>query len=107
MTLEKLCVRIESFNTGMKRRDIYILLFKYLAMMLMLGVFLCVAITSVTEMLAMLISGIVVVFGLTVVVLISITESEELFGTFRNYMKLWWVVLIVEAVLTVVVKLFV
>ena len=107
MTLEKLCVRIEGFNTGMKRKDIYILLSEYLAMMLMLGVFVCVAITSVTEMLAMLISGVAVVFGLTVVVLLSITESEELFSTFRNYMKLWWVVLIVEAVLTVVVKLFV
>ena len=107
MTLEKLCVRIEGLNTGMKRKDIYILLLEYLAVMLTLGVFVCVAITSVTEMLAMLISGVIVVFGLTVVVLISITESDELFSKFRNYMKLWWVALIVEVALTVVVKLFV
>lgn len=107
MTLEKLCLRIEGFKSDMKRKDIYILLFEFLAVMLMLGVFVCIAITSVTEMLALLVGGVVVVFGLTVVTLIGITETEEMFDTFQKYMKLWWVAILIEIALSVVIKLFV
>lgn len=107
MTLEKLCLRIEGFKPDMKRKDIYILLFEFLAVMLTLGVFVCIAITSVTEMLALLVGGVIVVFGLTVVTLIGITETEEMFDTFQKYMKLWWVAILIEIALSVVIKLFV
>lgn len=107
MTLEKLCLKIEDFKPGMKRKDIYILLFEFLAVMLMLGVFVCIAITSVTEMLALLVGGVIVVFGLTVVTLIGITETEEMFDIFQKYMRLWWVAVLVEVALSIVIKLFV
>ena len=107
MTLEKLCLKIESFKSDMKRKDIYILLFEFLAVMLMLGVFVCIAITSVTEMLALLIGGVIVVFGVTVVTLISVTETEEIFNSFQKYMRLWWVVVLIEIALSIVIKLFV
>lgn len=107
MTLEKLCLRIEGFKSDMKRKDIYILLFEFLAVMLMLGVFVCIAITSVTEMLSLLIGGVIVVFGVTVVTLISVTETEEIFNSFQKYMRLWWVVVLIEVALSVVIKLFV
>lgn len=107
MTLEKLCLKIESFKSDMKRKDIYILLFEFLAVMLMLGVFVCIAITSVTEMLALLIGGVIVVFGVTVVTLISVTETEEIFNSFQKYMRLWWVVVLIELALSIVIKLFV
>lgn len=107
MTLEKLCLKIESFKSDMKRKDIYILLFEFLAVMLMLGVFVCIAITSVTEMLALLIGGVIVVFGVTVVTLISVTETEEIFNSFQKYMRLWWVVVLIEVALSIVIKLFV
>ena len=107
MTLEKLCLKIEGFKSDMKRKDIYILLFEFLAVMLMLGVFVCIAITSVTEMLALLIGGVIVVFGVTVVTLISVTETEEIFNSFQKYMRLWWVVVLIEVALSIVIKLFV
>lgn len=107
MTLEKLCLKIEGFKSDMKRKDIYILLFEFLAVMLMLGVLVCIAITSVTEMLALLIGGVIVVFGVTVVTLISITETEEIFNSFQKYMRLWWVVVLIEVALSIVIKLFV
>lgn len=107
MTLEKLCLKIESFKSDMKRKDIYILLFEFLAVMLMLGVFVCIAITSVTETLALLIGGVIVVFGVTVVTLISVTETEEIFNSFQKYMRLWWVVVLIEVALSIVIKLFV
>lgn len=107
MTLEKLCLKIESFKSDMKRKDIYILLFEFLAVMLMLGVFVCIAITSVTEMLALLIGGVIVVFGVTVVTLISVTETEEIFNSFQKYMRLWWVIVLIEVALSIVIKLFV
>ena len=107
MTLEKLCLKIEGFKSDMKRKDIYILLFEFLAVMLMLGVFVCIAITSVTEMLSLLIGGVIVVFGVTVVTLISITETEEIFNSFQKYMRLWWVVVLIQVALSIVIKLFV
>ena len=107
MTLEKLCLKIEGFKSDMKRKDIYILLFEFLAVMLMLGVLVCIAITSVTEMLALLIGGVIVVFGVTVVTLISVTETEEIFNSFQKYMRLWWVVVLIEVALSIVIKLFV
>lgn len=107
MTLEKLCLKIEDFKPDMKRKDIYILLFEFLAVMLTLGVFVCIAITSVTEMLSLLIGGVIVVFGVTVVTLISVTETEEIFNSFQKYMRLWWVVVLIEVALSIVIKLFV
>lgn len=107
MTLEKLCLKIESFKPDIKRKEIYILIAKYMAVMIMLGVFVCTAITSVTDMLALLAGGIFVVFGLAVILLANGTETVEMYGVFLKYMKFWWLALIIEVALSVVIKLFV
>lgn len=107
MTLEKLCVKIEGFYPDIKRKDIYILFAKYLAVMAMLGVFIGTAITSVTTLVPVLAIGVLTVFGVTIVGIVTFTDSKELFDIFTSKFKFWWLILIAEIGLTVVVAIFV
>lgn len=107
MTLEKLCVKIEGFYPDIKRKDIYILFTKYLLVMIALGVFVGTAITSVTTLVPVLAIGILTVFGVTIVGMLSFTDSKELYDIFISKFKFWWLILIVEVGLTVVVAIFV
>lgn len=106
MTLEKLCLRISSFKPDITRKEIYSIIFRYFLMMIGLGVLVGLAITKVTNIIAILGMGIFTVFFITVVGLTAITESEESFDAFLNWFKLWWLYLIIEIALNVVVALF-